>query len=75
MITDVVLTRVLCQFPESLGQLELGLDLSPELHHPPPALGVLPPDDLYDGGEDRHPHHDVDRHHEHVAGLVPTNEV
>ena len=45
---------MLCQLPESLGQLELGLDLGPELHHPPPALGVLPPHTLDDGGGEGH---------------------
>ena len=48
------LTCVLCQLPECLCQLELGLYLGPQLHHPPPALRVLPPHTLYDGGGEGH---------------------
>ena len=63
------------ELPEMIRQLELGLDLGPELLHLPPGLGVLPPHDLDDGGEDRHPHQDVDRADQHVARLVSANKI
>ena len=71
----VSITCIFTDLFERLSQFDLCLYLSPELLHLPPALRVLPPHYLYDGGEHRHPHHDVDRHHQHVAGLVPADQV
>ena len=58
-----------------IRELELSLDLGPELLHLPHALLVLPPHDLDDGGEDRHPHQDVDRADQHVARLVAAHKI
>lgn len=68
-------TSGLPELPEVVGELELRLDLGPELLHLPPGLGVLPPDDLDDGGEDRHPDQDVDGADQHVARLVAAHKI
>ena len=52
------------------GQLELRLDLRPELLHLAPRLVVLPPHQLDDGRDDGDPHQQVDHRDQHVRGLL-----
>ena len=70
-----MMTSGLSELPEMIRELKLGLDLGPKLLHLPPAFGVLPPDDLDDGGEDSHPHQDVDCADQHIARLVPAHKI
>ena len=71
----LLFTSSLAQLSQMICQLQLSLDLSSQLLHLPPALSVLSPDDLYDRGEHRHPHQDVDGADQHVARLVSTNKI
>ena len=81
----IALTCSLADFFQSVRQLELSLNLCPQLLHLPPALCILPPcnqkdghphlvghllpDQLYDGGGEGHPNQNIDSADKHVGSL------
>ena len=64
------LTGVVTDFLQSLRQLDLGLDLGPELLHLPEVLHHLPPHDLDDGGGEGEAQEDVDSTDHHVESFI-----
>ena len=63
-------TGIVTELLQSLGELDLGLDLGPELLHPPEVLHHLPPHDLDDGRGEGETEENVDRADNHVEALV-----
>ena len=63
---------MLCNLLQSCCHFQLSLNLSSQLHHLPPALCILSPDQLNDGGGEGHANEDVDGAEQHVAGAVMT---
>ena len=61
---------MLCNLLKSCCHFQLSLNLSSQLHHLPPALSILSPDQLYDGGGQRHPDEDVDGAEQHCVVVV-----
>ena len=51
------------------------LNLCSELLHLPPALRILSPNNLNDGGEHGHPHQDVDGADNHVPGFISSHKI